>query len=99
MPIYVRAPWGMAIQLLSASVSSSNGHAVPVTLFHASQDAHKMLVPNQAFVVPREGLDEAATYSVQVQGTANGVPFARSFSFSTLMWGPERAGLFAPSRL
>lgn len=83
-PIYVRAPVGQVIQLLSATVISSTGQSVPVMLYHATQDSNKMLAANQAFVVPREALAEQATYTVQVQGIANGIAFARAFSFSTL---------------
>lgn len=83
-PIYVRAPAGQAVQLLSATLTSSAGHSVPVFLYHASQDPQKALASHQAFVVPREALAQETTYTVQVQGTANGIGFARTFSFTTL---------------
>lgn len=85
-PIYVRAPAGKAIQLLSATITSNAGQSIPVSLYHASQDPHKALTANQAFVIPRQGLAQETTYTVQVQGTADGIGFARTFSFTTMKW-------------
>lgn len=85
-PIYVRAPAGKTIQLLSATITSSTGQSIPVFLYHVSQDPHMMLTVNQAFVIPRQGLAEEKTYTVQVQGTADGIGFARTFSFTTMKW-------------
>lgn len=83
-PIYVRAPAGQSLRLTSATVIDANGTSVPVALYHAEQDPQHQLTASQAFVVPRAPLAEASRYSVQVQGTSNGVPFSRQFSFSTL---------------
>lgn len=85
-PIYVRAPAGKVIQLLSATITSSTGESIPVFLYHASQDPEKVLTANQAFVIPRQGLAQEKTYTVQVQGTADGIGFARTFSFTTMKW-------------
>ncbi|WP_157039390.1 CAP domain-containing protein [Aquincola tertiaricarbonis] len=85
-PIYVRAPAGKEIDLLSATITSSTGDSIPVFLYHASQDPHKVLTGNQAFVIPRQGLAQETTYTVQVQGTTDGIGFARTFSFTTMKW-------------
>lgn len=85
-PILVRAPAGKTIQLLAATITSSTGQAIPVTLYHATNDQAKMVKANEAFVIPRQGLAQQATYTVQVQGTADGTGFARTFSFTTLKW-------------
>ena len=83
-PIYLRAPAGSRITLAAATLTSAGGHAVPVQLYHATDDPQRQLGPHQAFVIPREPLEEGGRYQAQVQGTVDGVPFSRDFVFSTL---------------
>lgn len=85
-PIHVRAPGGQALQLTSARVVSAAGAELPVALYHASQDPNGRLGVHQAFVVPRVKLAEGASYTVEIEGTAGGLPFSRRFSFSTLVF-------------
>lgn len=82
-PIYLRAPAGQRIRLSAATLTSGQGRAVPVLLYHASDDAQALLGTHQAFVIPREPLAPGASYQAQVQGTVDGVPFSRDFVFST----------------
>ena len=82
-PIYLRAPAGQRIRLTAATLTSGNGRAVPVLLYHASDDPQHLLAGHQAFVIPREALDPGSRYQAQVQGTVDGVPFSRDFVFTT----------------
>lgn len=83
-PIYVRAPAGKTLRLTAATMTDAAGNAVPVALYHLEQDPQRRLTAWQAFVVPRVKLAETTSYTVQVQGTTDGVAFSRQFSFSTL---------------
>lgn len=82
-PIYLRAPAGQRIRLTAATLTSGQGRALPVLLYHASDDPQALLGSHQAFVIPREPLAQGASYQAQVQGTVDGVPFSRDFVFST----------------
>lgn len=65
-------------------MTDAAGNAIPVALYHAEQDPLRRLTAWQAFVVPRVELKEGARYTVQVEGSSDGVAFTRRFSFSTL---------------
>jgi uncharacterized protein YkwD len=81
-PIYVRTPEGTTARLTSASITAG-AKTLPVTLYHQADDPNGFLAKNEAFVIPREAMAVSTTYSVNLAGTADGVAFSRSFSFST----------------
>lgn len=81
-PIMVRGATGTTVKLISASVATGST-SLPVLMYHATDDAHGLLQPYQAFVIPRVALQAGATYQANVVGTVDGVNFSRSFSFST----------------
>lgn len=83
-PLYFRAPSGKRLRLAGATMTDAAGNTIPVALYHAEQDPLRRLTAWQAFVVPRVELKEGARYTVQVEGTSDGVAFTRRFSFSTL---------------
>lgn len=81
-PIYVRTPEGTTVRLTSATVMAG-AKSLPISLFHQADDPNDRLAKNEAFVIPREAMAVSTTYSVNLAGTADGVAFSRSFSFST----------------
>lgn len=84
-PLYLRAPAGTQLRLAVAQLTHvGTGRPVAVQLYHASDDAQRQLGGHQAFVIPREALEQGASYRVQLQGSIDGVPFTRDFSFGTL---------------
>lgn len=83
-PIYFHSASGTTINLTSASITASGGASITTYLYGASQDPNGLLSSNEAFVIPRAGLEQGTTYSVTVNGTVDGTAFTRSFSFSTL---------------
>lgn len=81
-PIMVRGATGSTVKLTSATLVAGS-RAVPVLLYHSTDDKHGMLQPYQAFVVPREALQTTTSYLANVTGTVNGISFSRSFIFTT----------------
>lgn len=76
-PIYLRADARALLQVDSYSVRTSTGAPVPVRTDVGAIQSHEF------FMVPRDPLQPAAVYTVNVKGTANGQAFDRTFSFRT----------------
>lgn len=70
-----------SVQLVNAATQASVALRPVVT---QANDANKQIVtPSVAFVLPESPLAPSTTYRATVSGTNNGVPFSRSFSFTT----------------
>ncbi|MCR5867241.1 hypothetical protein [Aquincola sp. J276] len=84
-PLYLRAPAGTQLRLAVAQLTHvASGRPVPVQLYHASDDPQRLLGAHQAFAIPREPLEPGASYRAQLQGSVDGVPFTREFTFGTM---------------
>lgn len=89
-PIYLKADAGQLLMVTSANVSQ-NGVNVPITVLTNANDPNfvpdrvdvKYIGKNEAFVVPTVALIPNTTYTVNLTGTINSVPFSRGFTMST----------------
>ncbi|MGJ7488093.1 hypothetical protein ACSFA2_22710 [Variovorax sp. LT2P21] len=76
-PIYLRADEGAELHVTSYTLKDSAGTVVPVRTNAVPQSGHEF------FMVPRRELAPDARYSVDLEGTANGVNFHQQFDFRT----------------
>jgi uncharacterized protein YkwD len=70
------------IVVQSANITGPSG-PVAVQILDSANDPNKELPAYAGSVYPTAPLAANATYSVSLSGTDNGVPFSRSFSFTT----------------
>lgn len=83
--IVVKAAADRVLVISSASVVNTNtGTATSTYILNAANDpAGGVVGLNQAVVIPLAPLAATTTYQVNVSGTHGGVPFSRSFTFTT----------------
>ncbi|MGS0896843.1 CAP domain-containing protein [Burkholderia stagnalis] len=81
-PISVMGNLTDVIVVQSASVTGPSG-AVAVQVLNSDSDPNKLLGKYQAVAYPTSPLQPNTTYSVTINGTANGTAFSRNFSFTT----------------
>ena len=81
-PITVVGNPADTIRLQSATITGPNG-SVAVQVIDASTDPNHELSPFQGEVYPTSPLTANTQYSVSIQGTDNGAPFTRGFTFTT----------------
>ena len=82
-PVFVTAPNGEALVIVSASVTPAGGGVVPVVVLTADNDPQKRLRKGDAFIIPPSSLSSNTSYRVQITGTVSGVPFGKDFTFET----------------
>lgn len=82
MPIYVAAPSSQKIALSSYKVTSGGG-SVQLQTLTSSNDPQRLVQENEVFIVPDAPLQSNTAYQVEIAGTVNGKPFAKSFSYRT----------------
>lgn len=82
-PINVVGNFSDQVTVTSASMTDSQGNAVALQILNASNDPNKALGPYEASVYPTAPLQANTTYNVAINGTINGTPFSRNFSFTT----------------
>ena len=76
-PIYLRADAGATLSVTARSLKDAAGVDQPVRTSVGPLASHEF------FMVPASPLAPAATYTVKIVGSANGVAFDRSFTFRT----------------
>ena len=81
-PITVVGNPADTIRLQSATITGPNG-SVAVQVLDASTDPNHELASFQGEVYPTSPLTANTQYSVSIQGTDNGTPFTRNFTFTT----------------
>lgn len=85
-PIIVKVRAGQVLNLTAATITpSAGGPAIQNQIVTLSNDpqAGSLMKASDSFVLPLIPLKAATTYQVSLAGTNNGVPFAKSFSFTT----------------
>lgn len=82
-PINVMGNVGDNVLVTSASMTGPNGIPVPIQILNADTDPNHALWTSEASVYPTSPLQPNTTYAVSINGTINGTPFSRNFSFTT----------------
>jgi hypothetical protein len=82
-PIFVQVLTGRVLVVTNVSVTGPAGAVALLPTMTQSNDPNFRLAPNQAFIMPNLPLQPNTSYSVVINGTNNGTPFTRSFTFST----------------
>ena len=81
-PIAIFANFGSTLVLNSATVTGAGG-SVALTLMDSGKSAGKLYFPSEGYVFPQSTLNANASYDVVINGTINGTPFVKSFTFKT----------------
>ncbi|WP_155651171.1 CAP domain-containing protein [Burkholderia stagnalis] len=84
-PVVVMGNYTDTVRLESASMSSPSG-AVNLQILNSDTDPNHRIGKYQAVAYPPASLNQGTNYSVQLNGTINGTPFSRSFTFKTDGW-------------
>jgi hypothetical protein len=82
-PIAVAGNPSDVIALTSGTVTDTSGNVVTLQLLDSASDPNKLLPKYEAVAYPAAALLPNTQYSVSVNGTVNGTPFSRSFTFTT----------------
>jgi len=80
-PVSVHADMGATIKVRRFTIRPPGGPDLPVRLLTAEHDAETPA--SAAAIIPLSPLQTATTYDVLFEGTVDGVPASRSWSFST----------------
>lgn len=83
--IVVKVAADRVLAISAASVvNTSTGAATPTYILNTANDpSGGVVAPNLAVVIPLAPLVASTTYQVNVSGSHGGVPFSRSFTFTT----------------
>lgn len=84
-PIAIMSNLNDIVRLTSGIVTGPDGAPIVLQLLDNSTDAS--IGNYQAVAYPKTPLKALTQYSVNLQGTVNGVPFTRAFSFTTGTFG------------
>ncbi|TDN59088.1 CAP domain-containing protein [Paraburkholderia sp. BL10I2N1] len=71
------------IRLLSGTMTDTSSNVITLKLLDSANDPNKLLPTFEGVAYPATPLSPNATYSVSITGTVNGIPFSRSFTFTT----------------
>jgi uncharacterized protein YkwD len=82
-PITVVGNLSDTVLLTSGTMMDPNGNPITLNLTDSSNDPNHILAPFAAFAFPTNPLLPNTNYSVVLNGTINGTPFSRNFSFTT----------------
>ncbi|BDR09200.1 CAP domain-containing protein [Comamonas thiooxydans] len=83
-PVILTSGNGGEITVTSASMTDvASGALVDTKIFNASDDVHKMLTLDQAFVIPNQPLKPNTAYNVSVDGSSDGKSFRKAIRFTT----------------
>lgn len=83
-PVIFTSGSGGEITVTSASMTDvASGALVDTKIFNASDDMHKILTLDQAFVIPNYPLKPNTAYSVSVDGSSDGKSFRKVIRFTT----------------
>ncbi|KGC96462.1 CAP domain-containing protein [Burkholderia pseudomallei] len=82
-PIAVTGNTSDKVTLQSAVLLDQSGTQIALKMLDATTDPNKLLPAFEAVAYPVSALKPNSTYSATLNGTINGVPFTRTFSFTT----------------
>ncbi len=82
-PIYLKVDSGQVLTLGTASVTSSSGVGIPITVLTAANDRQREIAANEVFVVPNNALLPNTNYQVSLSGIINSTRFTRNFTLRT----------------
>ena len=82
-PISVHADADVVLTVTSFTVKQRGGSNLPVKLLSAAADPQKTTTRSAVSIVPLGVLTPSTVYDVTFAGTADGVPIAKSWSFTT----------------
>lgn len=83
-PVAIAGRVGDAIVLQSASMTGgTSGSPITLNVLDSTKDTTGFFTSNEAVVYPSSPLQPNMTYTVTINGTDNGTPFTRTFSFTT----------------
>ncbi len=71
------------VALSAGTLTAPGGAVIDLQLLDSTSDPNRILQPYTASAYPVTPLTANTTYTVSITGTDNGVPFSRSFSFTT----------------
>ncbi|MBB6592754.1 CAP domain-containing protein [Ralstonia solanacearum] len=73
----------IVLQSGTMSPTSSSSTVISLQLLDSARDSNKWIQPYMAVAYPASPLSPNTTYSVSINGTVNGAPFSRNFTFTT----------------
>ena len=84
-PVIVMVRRGNTLVISSASMSKlSDGQSVALrTPITRANDPNSVLLGNVGYIIADAALEVSTSYAVTINGTNNGAPFTKSFSFTT----------------
>jgi hypothetical protein len=71
------------IVLTSGTMAPTSGPVVSLNVLNSATDPNKLLPAFEAVAYPTAPLSPNTTYTVSLNGTYNGAPFSRNFTFTT----------------
>ncbi|WP_244121899.1 CAP domain-containing protein [Burkholderia gladioli] len=86
-PIALMSNLNDTIRLTSGTITGPDGTPVVLQLLDSSNDTGHLVANYEAVAYPKAPLKASTQYSVNLQGTVNGTPFTRAFSFTTGTFG------------
>lgn len=82
-PVTVMANIGDTVVLQSGTMTDPNGTVIQLEVLDSATDTTTLIAPYEAVAYPKNPLSANTQYSVTLNGTINGTPFSRNFTFST----------------
>jgi len=77
---------GQTLEVSSWELRDASGNVVPTTLMTKANDANKMILANQASLIPLNALPRTVTtYTSVLKGKNNGVPFEKTCTWRTVV--------------
>lgn len=71
------------IVLTSGTMTPASGPAITLNLLNSANDPNKLIPAYEGVAYPTSPLSPNTTYTVSINGTYNGAPFSRNFTFTT----------------
>lgn len=82
-PITIMGNTTDAITLSSATITDPSNHTTNMNVLDSSNDPNNILAPFTAVAYSSTPLTTSTTYSVTLNGTYDGAPFTKTFTFTT----------------
>jgi hypothetical protein len=82
-PLYARVRSGQILTIEEWTVRPVGGQPLPTVLRTKANDPNRGLAGNEAALIPTQPLATSTTYQVSLKGRNAGIPFERSYSFTT----------------
>jgi hypothetical protein len=82
-PVAVTGNPSDTIVLTSGTMTPPSGPVITLNLLNSASDPNKLLPAFEGVAYPTSPLSPNTTYTVSINGTYNGAPFSRNFTFTT----------------